>query len=299
MSNRRTPPRKKGDPNASREQLDLWGAPVAIEKPTPAAPAPVLPAQAKLPEKSSVTHLNTSQKKPQPQVKSKSEPAPQRAPVKVTVSQPASHTHSAGSPPALTRRQHQILDHMRRREDRGALPPSLSELCGELGVVSRGSLHKQIAALVDAGLIEPMHGKHRGVRLQRAQPTNARTLPLAGAIAAGHPIEALPRDEQIAVPDWMYPSEHCYALRVRGDSMRDIGILDGDVVVVEPRGSARNGEVVVALIEGVDATLKRIEQVPGEVRLYAENPDFAPQRYRPDQVQIQGVLVAALRRYFR
>lgn len=188
---------------------------------------------------------------------------------------------------------------MRRREDRGALPPSLSELCAELGVVSRGSLHKQIAALVEAGLIEAMNGKHRGVRLAQVPLASARSLPLAGAIAAGHPIEALPRDEQIAVPDWMYPAPDCYALRVRGDSMRDIGILDGDVVVVEPRTSARNGEVVVALIDGADATLKRIEQVPGEVRLYAENPDYAPQRYRPDRVRIQGVLVAALRRYFR
>jgi repressor LexA len=188
---------------------------------------------------------------------------------------------------------------MRRREDLGGLPPSLSELCAELGVVSRGSLHKQIAALVMAGLVEPMHGKHRGVRLTRAHSSSARHLKLAGAIAAGRPIEALAREDEVAVPDWMYPSEQCYALSVRGDSMRDIGILDGDVVIVEPRESARNGEVVVALIDGVEATLKRIEQVPGEVRLYAENPDYAPQRFRPDQVQIQGVLVAALRRYFR
>lgn len=296
MSNRRTPPRK-GKTDPTRDQLDLWA-------PAPTAPAvsePAAPVQVKPPEKPVVTPLSIKKNDPAPQVKSRIAPAPPHArpPIKVTVSQSSAHPHAAGSPPALTRRQHHILDHMRRREDRGALPPSLSELCAELGVVSRGSLHKQIAALVEAGLIEPMHGKHRGVRLMRAQPANARALPLAGAIAAGRPIEALSRDEQIAVPDWMYPSEHCYALRVRGDSMRDIGILDGDVVVVEPRNSARNGEVVVALIEGVDATLKRIEQVPGEVRLYAENPDYAPQRYRPDQVQIQGVLVAALRRYFR
>jgi len=136
------------------------------------------------------------------------------------------------------------------------------------------------------------------VRLQRAPaPGAGRALPLAGAIAAGAPIEALARDERIAVPDWMYPSESGYALRVRGDSMRDIGILDGDTVIVEPRHSARNGEVVVALIDGNHATLKRIEQLPGEVRLHAENPVHPVQRYRPDQVTIQGIVVAQFRRY--
>jgi repressor LexA len=292
MSTRRQPPRKNAT-TSNREQLDLWAEQRESARVDPPVPPPA-PPQAKAPEKPAATprHEKVSELKP------KAVSSLPKAPVKVTISHAPAATHSSGSP-ALTRRQHHILDHMRRREDRGALPPSLSELCGELGVVSRGSLHKQIAALVDAGLIEPMNGKHRGVRLQRAPAATGRALPLAGAIAAGRPIEALPRDERIAVPDWMYPSESCYALRVRGDSMRDIGILDGDVVIVEPRTSARNGEVVVALIEGADATLKRIEQVPGEVRLYAENPDYAPQRYRPDQVQIQGVLVAALRRYFR
>jgi repressor LexA len=79
--------------------------------------------------------------------------------------------------------------------------------------------------------------------------------------------------------------------------MRDAGILDGDVVVVEQRQHARNGETVVALIDGESATLKRIEQTPGEIVLHPENPAYAPQRYRPEQVAIQGVLVAALRRY--
>ena len=79
--------------------------------------------------------------------------------------------------------------------------------------------------------------------------------------------------------------------------MRDIGILDGDTVVIEPRHSARNGEVVVALIDGVQATLKRIEQLPGEVRLHSENPGHPVQRYRPDQVTIQGIVVAQFRRY--
>jgi repressor LexA len=142
-----------------------------------------------------------------------------------------------------------------------------------------------------------MNGKQRGVRLVEAANDGDGGIPLLGAIAAGRPIEALIRDESIALPAWLRSAAPCFALRVKGDSMRDAGILDGDVVVVEQRQHARNGETVVALIDGESATLKRIEQKPGEIVLHAENPAYAPQRYRPDQVAIQGVLVAALRRY--
>jgi repressor LexA len=152
-------------------------------------------------------------------------------------------------------------------------------------------------ALVEAGLVEAMNGKQRGVRLVEAANDEDGAIPLLGAIAAGRPIEALIRDERITLPAWLKVPGPCYALRVKGDSMRDAGILDGDVVVVEQRQHARNGETVVALIDGESATLKRIEQTPGEVVLHPENPAYAPQRYRPEQVAIQGVLVAALRRY--
>jgi len=158
-------------------------------------------------------------------------------------------------------------------------------------------MHKQIAALITAGLIEPMARKHRGVRLLALPEEGARRVPLLGVIAAGHPIEALAQSEALSLPESLVPAPGCYALAVRGDSMRDIGILDGDTVVVEPRHSARNGEVVVALIDGAHATLKRIEQLPGEVRLHAENPAHPIQRYRPDQITIQGIVVAQFRRY--
>ena len=158
-------------------------------------------------------------------------------------------------------------------------------------------MHKQIAALIEAGLIEPMARKHRGVRLLSLPQDGARRVPLLGVIAAGRPIEALAQSEALSLPEAIVTAAGCYALAVRGDSMRDIGILDGDTVVVEPRHSARNGEVVVALIDGMHATLKRIEQLPGEVRLHAENPSHPVQRYRPDQVAIQGIVVAQFRRY--
>jgi repressor LexA len=199
--------------------------------------------------------------------------------------------------PALTRRQHDLLVYLRDRETRGERPPSLGEICRDLGLASRGSLHKQVVALVEAGLVEAMNGKQRGVRLIEAANDEDGAIPLLGAIAAGRPIEALIRDERITLPAWLKVPGPCYALRVKGDSMRDAGILDGDVVVVEQRQHARNGETVVALIDGESATLKRIEQTPAEIVLHPENPAYAAQRYRPDQVAIQGVLVAALRRY--
>jgi repressor LexA len=221
-------------------------------------------------------------------------------PVKVTVS--ASNRHlspatSARSLPSLTRRQHELLDYLRRRAESGQRPASLTEICRDLGLASRGSLHKQVVALVHAGLAEPMNGKQRGVRLIEAANDADGVIPLLGAIAAGRPIEALTRDETVQVPPWLRVAADCYALRVRGESMRDVGILDGDVVVVEARGHARNGEMVVALVDGAEATLKRIEQRAGEVVLHAENTAFQPQRYAPDRVRIQGVVVAALRRY--
>ena len=288
MGRQRSPNRgrKPAAVEAKRHQLDLWTGAPEPEKPQP---APQRPAKAH--EKQPVTDLSKSAfaQKPNP-VSS--------TPIKVTVSRPLEPRRiSAGGAPALTRRQHQILDHLRRREASGQHPPSLSELCSELDVVSRGSMHKQIAALIEAGLIEPMARKHRGVRLLSLPPDGGRRVPLLGVIAAGHPIEALAQSEALSLPEAIVTAPGCYALAVRGDSMRDIGILDGDTVVVEPRHSARNGEVVVALIDGVHATLKRIEQLPGEVRLHAENPAHAVQRYRPDQVTIQGIVVAQFRRY--
>ncbi len=204
--------------------------------------------------------------------------------------------HDENVPP-LTRRQHELLDYLRRRRQQGLLPPSLTEICRDLGLASRGSLHKQVVALVKAGLVEPMLGKQRGVRLVGEASNDDGRVPLLGAIAAGRPIEAVLRQESVEVPPWMTRGLRCYALRVKGDSMRDAGILDGDVVLVEPRTEARNGETVVALIDNEEATLKRIEQRPGEILLFPENSAHTVQRYAPDRVQVQGVAMGVLRRY--
>jgi repressor LexA len=165
-----------------------------------------------------------------------------------------------------------------------------------LGVRSRGSLHKHIRALIEAGLVEPSAGRHRGIRLV-PEAARANSLPLLGKIAAGRPIEAIPQPEQIEVPAQLRTDKPCYVLQVQGDSMCEAGILDGDYVVIEQRDHARNGEIVVALIRGEEVTLKRILQQPGRVILYPENSAMQAMEYRPEEVQIQGVLVGQMRAY--
>lgn len=197
---------------------------------------------------------------------------------------------------ALTHRQQALLDFLRDRAHEG-LAPTLDDICRGLGLRSRGSLHKHVQALVDAGLVEPMAGKRRGVHLTERALEDPATLPLLGRIAAGRPIEAVTTGEGIAVPEALRGRGECYVLEIRGDSMRDDGILDGDWVVIEHRERARNGEVVVALVDGEDATLKRLEQRGAEVRLHPANAAYAPLFLDAARVTIQGVLVGLMRRY--
>jgi len=198
----------------------------------------------------------------------------------------------------LTRRQLEIYAFLKDHLDDFAHPPTLDELCEALGLSSRGSLHKQLQALIEAGLVEPMNHLRRGIRLVRGdEVAEADGLPLLGTIAAGRPIEAVATPQTLQVPPLLRTERDCYVLQVRGDSMVDEGILDGDWVVIEQRGHARNGEIVVALVDGSEATLKRIEQRPGKVILHPANTAMRPLSYRPDQVQIQGVVVGQMRRY--
>lgn len=205
---------------------------------------------------------------------------------------------------SLTRRQQEIYDYLKDNLDDYAQPPTLNELCDALGLSSRGSMHKQIHALVDAGLIEPMNNQRRGIRLTDSSAGDAvddnssqNHVPMMGYIAAGRPIEAIENPEVFEVPPTLRSDKPCYVLQVKGESMIDEGILDGDWVVIEQKNTARNGEIVVALIDNADATLKRIEQKPGEVILHPANETMQPMHYQPDQVKIQGVLVGQMRSY--
>lgn len=205
-------------------------------------------------------------------------------------------------PPTLTRRQQEIFEYLKTHLGDFPHPPTLDELCEALGLKSRGSLHKQIQALIEAGLVEPMNNLRRGIRLIDDDDiippvSDAASLPLYGYIAAGRPIEAISNAERIDVPSQLRTANPCYVLEVRGDSMIEDGILDGDWVVIEHREQARNGEVVVALVDGEEATLKRLEQRQNEVVLHPANSTLSAMHFSPDRVQIQGVLVGQMRKY--
>jgi repressor LexA len=202
----------------------------------------------------------------------------------------------------LTRRQREIFNYLRDNHEDFACPPSLDELCTRLGMASRGSLYKHIMALIKAGLVEPFTGnKQAGVRLtahaQEEDESPEKGLPFMGAIAAGKPIEALANITYMTVPDALKTDKPCYVLQVKGDSMIDAGIYDGDWVVIEQRQRANNGEIVVALIEGSEATLKYIEQSAEQVLLLPANTTMTALSYHPEQVEIQGVLVGQMRSY--
>jgi len=205
---------------------------------------------------------------------------------------------------ALTRKQHQIIEFLLQNQQMFPHPPSLDQLCSALGLKSRGSLHRIVQDLIEVGLIEAMDRKHRGVRLtEKAKQikgsaiTTSNTLRYVGVIAAGKPIEAIEDVEYMQVPDAIKTDKDCYVLKVKGDSMIEEGIYDGDWVVIEQRCHARNGEIVVALVDKEAATLKFIEQYPHETLLIPANANMQPLRYLPSQVEIQGVLVGQMRSY--
>jgi repressor LexA len=202
----------------------------------------------------------------------------------------------------LTRRQREIFNFLRDNGDCFAYPPSLDQLCAALGMTSRGSLYKHIMALIKAGLVESFTGNKRGgIRLtaqaQNEGSASEQGLPFIGSIAAGKPIEAVENISYMTIPEALKTDKPCYVLQVKGDSMIEAGIFNGDWVVIEQRDYADNGEIVVALIENAEATLKYIEQSPGQVLLLPANANMSALSYRPEQVEIQGVLVGQMRSY--
>lgn len=208
----------------------------------------------------------------------------------------------------LTRKQQQVLDFLITNQDHFSQPPTLDELCLAMGLKSRGSLHKHIQGLINAGLVEAPNRKQRGVRLIMHSADYTSTFssdsvdieqgtPFVGSIAAGSPIEALENISYMNIPDEIKTSKTCYILQVKGDSMIDAGIFDQDWVIIEQTSYARNGDCVVALINKADATLKYIEQYPHETILIPANQNMQPMHFQPQQVEIQGILVGQMRSY--
>jgi len=197
----------------------------------------------------------------------------------------------------LTVAQRRTLSFIQSFIFRNGHAPSLSEIATGSGIRSKSVAHKHVRALAEAGHLRLIPGRKRGIELVEVAQTDSLTLPLLGRIAAGRPIEAIAEQEQLNLADYLLGPDR-YALRVKGDSMIGAGILNGDFIIVQRQDTADDNQIVVALIDGEEATLKRLQHRPdGEIRLIAENPAMPTLTYAPERVSIQGVLVCQLRRY--
>jgi repressor LexA len=218
----------------------------------------------------------------------------------------------------LTRKQHELLRYISGRLGETGVSPSFEEMKDALELKSKSGVHRLISALEERGFIRRLANRARALEIlkmpemkaEAASSTGARPsiappmaandvieLPLHGRIAAGMPIEALEGQSSLPVPAALLgPGEH-YALEVAGDSMVEEGILDGDYALIRRTDVARDGEIVVALINNEEATLKTFRREGQMIRLDPANRNYDPQRYRPDQVTIQGKLAGLLRRY--
>jgi repressor LexA len=226
----------------------------------------------------------------------------------------------------LTRKQRDLLEFIHKRVQRDGVPPSFDEMKEALDLRSKSGIHRLITALEERGFIRRLAHRARALEIVKmpdaverpgfeprviagdrtdpprgAMPVEAAAMevPVMGRIAAGTPIEAISQVEShVAVPHQMMRSGRShYALEVRGDSMIEAGINDGDIVVIEEGSTADNGDIVVALVEGQEATLKRLRRKAGMIALEAANPAYETRVFRDDQVSVQGKLVGLIRTY--
>ena len=201
---------------------------------------------------------------------------------------------------ALTRRQREIFDYVCSFIDEHGYSPSLEEIGAHFGLSSVATVHKHVQHLVEKGLLRKSWNRSRSVEpvVDETPAAASVTLPLLGTVAAGAPIEAIEIHESIAVPQELVPrSADAFVLRVRGDSMIDERICDGDYVVVESRAVAREGEKVVALLRGEEATLKTFRPRGRSVVLEPANAALDPIEVPAEDVEIRGVVRGLVRRY--
>lgn len=199
----------------------------------------------------------------------------------------------------LTVKQRDVLEFIRRRIADDGVAPTLQEIADAFGFSSTASAQKHVGLLERKGFLRREKHQKRGLVLADEHPAAVTDLelPLLGVVAAGSPIESIPDDERISVPPDMAGFGGGYALRVRGESMVDEGIHDGDIVIVRSTETAADADMVVALVGG-EVTLKRLyRERDGTVRLQPSNADLPPLVVPADQVRVQGVVVGLLRRY--
>ena len=220
----------------------------------------------------------------------------------------------------LTRKQHELLCYIHDHLGETGVSPSFEEMKDALDLKSKSGVHRLISALEERGFIRRLPNRARALEVVKMPDMKADAggnvvtlparsvppppaandvieLPLHGRIAAGMPIEAMEGQSTLPVPAALLgPGEH-YALEVAGDSMVEEGILDGDYALIRKTDTARDGEIVVALIDNEEATLKTFRREGSMIRLDPANRNYDPQRYRPEQVAVQGRLAGLLRRY--
>jgi repressor LexA len=202
------------------------------------------------------------------------------------------------APMAVTRRQKEVLEFLESFVSRNGYSPSFEEIARGLELKSLATVHKHISNLEKKGLLDRVHNRSRSIDIvpESARHRTNDRLPLMGRIAAGLPVEATENAETISLTD-VVGNKDCFALEVRGDSMRDEHIISGDFVLVERTRTARQGEIVVALVRGSETTLKRFYQEGAQVRLQPANLEMDPIFVPAAQVAIQGRVLGVLRRY--
>jgi repressor LexA len=199
----------------------------------------------------------------------------------------------------LTRRQKEILDFLDRHISRKGYAPTIEEIGEQFGLSSLATVHKHLTNLQKKGVVKRDWNRSRGLELVPTQvAVKAVELPLLGRVAAGSPIEAITASETIFVPEDMVGRRDTYVLQVKGDSMIDEQIRDGDFVIVENRRTARDGEMVIALVDGDSATLKKLyREGGGTFRLQPANARLKPIYVDQDRLRVQGVVIGVLRKY--
>ncbi|MBW8814480.1 MAG: transcriptional repressor LexA [Caulobacterales bacterium] len=227
----------------------------------------------------------------------------------------------------LTRKQHELLMFIHERIKESGVSPSFDEMKEALDLASKSGIHRLITALEERGFLRRLPHRARALEVVKlpqqataaappkgrapfkpqlvdagaavATPANdTRELPILGRIAAGTPIEAIQQErDRIQVPETILGAGEHFVLEIAGDSMINAGILDGDFVVIRRTDSAASGDIVVALIKGEEATLKRLRKKGASIALEAANPAYETRIFGPDQVAVQGKLVGLIRRY--
>ncbi len=210
----------------------------------------------------------------------------------------------------LTRKQSELLEFLVKHSEEHDVPPSYDEMRDALGLASKSGIHRLVSGLEERGHIRRLANRARAIEILRpsgaaaslaksvSTAVDAVSLPLLGRIAAGTPIEALSDPtNHLEVPASMLRSGDHFALEIVGDSMIEAGIMDGDTVVIQRANTANHGEIVVALINKQEATLKTLLKEPGRIGLEAANPKYETRYFESDAVEVQGKLAGLIRKY--